>query len=165
MPTVPSDQSGSENRATAIDQHMMQRALEQAKRGAEAGEVPVGAVVYRGSDVLAQAHNLREVNADPCAHAEILALRQAAQRIGSWRLVDCAIAVTLEPCPMCAGAIINARIDRLVYGATDPKMGSVDTLYQLCRDQRFNHQPQVIGGVLDLACGEILTAFFRQRRA
>ena len=149
---------------TTIDQRMMERALAQAQQAAAVGEVPVGAVVYRGDQVLAEAHNLREANADPCAHAEVLALRQAAQRVGSWRLVACTIAVTLEPCPMCAGALINARIDRLVYGATDPKMGSVDTLHQLCTDQRFNHQLQVRGGVLDQACGEILTKFFRQQR-
>lgn len=153
-----------ETAVTAIDLEMMERALEQAQQAAKVGEVPVGAVVYRGDQLLAEAHNQREVDGDPCAHAEILALRQAAQRIGSWRLIDCSIAVTLEPCPMCAGAMVNARIARLIYGATDPKMGSVDTLYQLCADPRFNHQLLVQGGVMGQACGIILTKFFRERR-
>jgi len=150
--------------ASPIDLQMMQRALAQAHLAAQAGEVPVGAVIYRGDEILAQTHNLREAHADPCAHAEILALRQAAIRVGSWRLVGCSIAVTLEPCPMCAGALVNARVDRLVYGAPDPKMGSVKTLHQLCTDTRFNHRLQVIEGVLADPCGQVLKVFFQQRR-
>ena len=130
--------------ATPLDLDMMRLALDQARLAASMGEVPVGAVVYQGDRVLAQAHNLRESNADPTAHAEVLALRAAAQALGTWRLVGCAIAVTLEPCPMCAGALVNARIDKLVYGTADPKMGCVDTLHQLCTDTRFNHRLQVI---------------------
>jgi len=160
---VPSN-SNSNHGDTQIDLQMMRRALKQADLAAKAGEVPVGAVVYRGEHVLAEAHNLRETDGDPCAHAEVLALRQASQTIGSWRLIDCSIAVTLEPCPMCAGAMILARINKLVFGATDPKMGSVQTLYQLCSEKRFNHQLQVQGGIMGKACGEILTNFFQQRR-
>ncbi|HEX7010429.1 MAG TPA: nucleoside deaminase, partial [Phycisphaeraceae bacterium] len=130
-----------------LDIMMMREALAQAQQAAKIGEVPVGAVVYRGDEVLAAAHNRREIDADPTAHAEILALRAAAARLGTWRLDGCSIAVTLEPCPMCAGAMVNSRISRAVYGATDPKMGCVHTLYQLCDDLRFNHRVQVQGGV------------------
>lgn len=150
--------------ATPLDRAMMQRALDQARVAAGMGEVPVGAVVYQDDRVLAQAHNLRETNGDPTAHAEVLALRAAAQTLGTWRLTGCAIAVTLEPCPMCAGALVNARIDRLVYGAADPKMGCVDTLHQLCTDTRFNHRLQVTAGVMAQPCGQLLSAFFQQRR-
>jgi len=150
--------------ATPLDLDMMRRALDQARLAADAGEVPVGAVVYQGDRVLAQAHNLREANGDPTAHAEVLALRAAAKTLGVWRLVGCAIAVTLEPCPMCAGALVNARIDKLVYGTVDPKMGCVDTLHQLCTDPRFNHRVQVIAGVLAQPCGQLLSDFFQQRR-
>ena len=143
---------------------MMRLALEQAREAADIGEVPVGAVIYRGDEVLAKAYNLRESTADPTAHAEVLALRQAANRLGTWRLDGCAIAVTLEPCPMCAGALINSRIDRLVYGTTDPKMGCVDTMYQLCTDTRFNHRLQVTSDVLKDECVEILKTFFQARR-
>lgn len=150
--------------ATPTDLAMMQRALEQAQTAARESEVPVGAVVYRGDEVLAEAHNLRETSHDPTAHAEILALRAAADRIGSWRLVGCAIAVTLEPCPMCAGALVNARVDRLVYASADPKMGCVHTLHQLCTDPRFNHRLQVVPGVLEQPCSQLLSSFFQQRR-
>lgn len=143
---------------------MMRLALEQAREAAGIGEVPVGAVIYRGDEVLAKAYNLRESTADPTAHAEILALRQAANRLGTWRLDGCAITVTLEPCPMCAGALINSRIDRLVYGTTDPKMGCVDTMYQLCTDTRFNHRLEVVQGVLKDECVEVLQTFFQARR-
>ncbi len=148
----------------ATDLRMMHRALEQAHRAAQAGEVPVGAVVFQGHRVLAEAHNRREADNDPCGHAEILALRAAAQKIGRWRLTECTLVVTLEPCPMCAGAAVNARVDRLVYGAADPKMGSVHTLYQLCTDTRFNHRLEIVEGVLADRCGQILTDFFQKRR-
>jgi tRNA(adenine34) deaminase len=152
---------------TTLDAHdmaMMRLAIKQAQHGAEQDEVPVGAVVYRGNELLATAHNLRESGNDPTAHAEILALRNAAKTIGSWRLTDCTIAVTLEPCPMCTGALVNARIARLVYGAADPKMGCVDTLYQLCGDSRFNHRVQVVAGIMADECGQLLTTFFEARR-
>jgi tRNA(adenine34) deaminase len=152
--------------AEVLDRAMMQRALSLAQQAAAVGEVPVGAVVYRRGDgqILGEGHNRRELDADPTAHAEMLAIRQAAATLETWRLDGCAIAVTLEPCPMCAGALINSRIDRLVYGAADPKMGCVRTLYQLCTDARFNHRLQVIAGVLAEPCGAILTQFFHARR-
>jgi len=146
------------------DAAMMTRAIGAAQRAAAMGEVPVGAVVYRGDEVLAEAHNRRESQADPTAHAEILALREAAARLGTWRLDDCTIAVTLEPCPMCAGALVNARMGRLIYGATDPKMGCVDTLHQLCREPRSNHRVPVTAGVLSETCGQLLSDFFAARR-
>ena len=143
---------------------MMRAAVAQARCAAALGEVPVGAVVYQGDRVLAEAHNLRESAADPTAHAEIIALRAAAKRLGTWRLDGCSIAVTLEPCPMCAGALVNARVARLVYGAADPKMGSVRTLHELCTDERFNHRLTVIEGVLADECGAVLIEFFQQLR-
>ena len=142
----------------------MQQALTQASQAAQHGEVPVGAVVYMGDQMVAQAHNRREALQDPTAHAEILALRQAAQQLGSWRLDRCAIAVTLEPCPMCAGALVNSRVQRLVYGAADPKMGCVQTLYRLCTEPRFNHRITVVAGVMAAQCGQMLTTFFAARR-
>lgn len=143
---------------------MMGLALEQARAAARLGEVPVGAVIYRGEEIVAASHNRREVDADPTAHAEVLALREAARKLGTWRLDECMIAVTLEPCPMCAGALVNARIKRLVYGAADPKMGCVHTLYQLCNEPRFNHRIEVVAGVMAQECGKALTEFFRLRR-
>ena len=143
---------------------MMQRALEAARQAAAADEVPVGAVVYRDDEVLAVAHNLRETNEDPTAHAEILALREAAAKLGTWRLIGCGLAVTLEPCPMCAGALVNARLDELVYGAADPKMGCVHTLAELCTDGRFNHRLRVTAGVLAEPCAAVLVDFFKARR-
>ena len=142
----------------------MRLALDQARQAAAVGEVPVGAVVYRGESVLSQAHNLREKLADPTAHAEILALREAAQALGSWRLEACSIAVTLEPCPMCAGALVNARVQRLIYAADDPKMGCVRTLHELCTDPRFNHRLTVTGGVMADESSRLLKAFFQSRR-
>jgi tRNA(adenine34) deaminase len=144
---------------------MMHLALQQAELAREGGEVPVGAVVYRGPEVLAMAHNRRESDADPTAHAELLALRQAAGKVGSWRLDACSMAVTLEPCPMCAGALVNARIARLVYGAADPKMGAVDTLYQLCTETRFNHRLEVRSGLLANEARQLLQEFFQARRS
>ena len=150
--------------ATPIDERFMRRALDQARRAAAIGEVPVGAVVYRNDALLAEAHNLRESVHDPTAHAEIIALRAAAEKTGCWRLEGCTIAVTLEPCPMCAGALVNARVERLVYGAADLKMGCVHTLYELCTDVRFNHRVNVAAGVLADECGQILSEFFAARR-
>ncbi|MEX0742180.1 MAG: tRNA adenosine(34) deaminase TadA [Phycisphaeraceae bacterium] len=150
--------------ASETDLRMMQRAIELAYEAWDVKEVPVGAVVYRGEEVIAEAYNLRESDRDPTAHAEVLALRQASQVLSEWRLNDCSMAVTLEPCPMCAGAIINARLGRLVYGANDPKMGAVESLYELCDDTRFNHQPQIIRAVLAPECRGILRQFFKERR-
>ncbi len=149
---------------------MMSRAIELAQHAASIDEVPVGAVIYRNApdtgqnQIIAEASNRREIDQDPTAHAEIIAIRHAAHALGSWRLIDCTIAVTLEPCPMCAGALVNARIPRLVYGTTDPNMGCVDTLHRLCDDTRFNHRLQIIPGIHADQCAKLLTDFFQQLR-
>jgi len=149
---------------TIADAVFMGEALEEAAQAAEIGEVPIGAVVVHRGQVIARAHNRREVDRDPTAHAEILVLREAAQLLGSWRLEGCSIYVTLEPCFMCAGAIVNARVDRLVYGAADPKAGAVGSLADVPGDERLNHRPAVRCGVLAEPCGEILRSFFGARR-
>ena len=143
---------------------LMQAALAQARLAESQGDVPVGAVVARDGEIIASAYNRRIIDADPTAHAEMLAIRAAADVIGDWRLNGCTLAVTLEPCPMCAGAIVLARIDRLVYGATDPKAGAVETLYQICSDTRLNHQVEIIPGILADECSQLLTDFFRRQR-
>lgn len=147
-----------------LDVAMMRRALSEALSCASQGEVPVGAVVTRGDQVLAVAGNAREQRRDPTAHAEVLALRQAAAAEGSWRLDGCTLYVTLEPCAMCAGAIVLSRIDRLVFGATDPKAGFVGSLGDLLGDSRLNHQAAVASGVLAEECGAVLKDFFKERR-
>ena len=152
------------DRTGQYDEFML-AALAQAELAQRAGEVPIGAVVVRDARVIAAAHNRRIIAADPTAHAEVLALRAAAAAVGDWRLSGCTLVVTLEPCCMCAGAIVLARLDRLVYGASDPKAGAVDSLYRLCGDPRLNHQVDVVSGVLAGACGAILTDFFRRQRA
>ena len=148
-----------------IDQHYMQRAYELAMQAAAADEVPVGALILHQQQIIAAAHNSRETLKDPTAHAEMLAITQAASAIGDWRLEDTTLYVTLEPCVMCAGAILQSRIPRVVYGATDPKGGATDSLYQLLQDQRLNHRSQVTQGVLAEQCGTILTDFFSAKRA
>jgi tRNA(adenine34) deaminase len=148
-----------------VDVRMMKRAIELARRAALSGEVPIAAVVYRGEEILGEAANNREAHADPTGHAEIVAIREAGRRIGEWRLEGCSMAVTLEPCPMCAGALVNARLGRLVYGATDPKAGACETLYRIPGDVRLNHRVEMVGGVLAPECVELLRAFFRERRA
>lgn len=154
--------------ATDTDRRMMVRALELARAAAANGETPVGAVVYRGDghevEVLAEASNIRESQHDPAGHAELIALRRAANALGDWRLNHCTLVVTLEPCVMCAGAIVNARVDRLVYGAADPKAGAVASLYRLCEDPRLNHRIEPIGGVMAEESAELLRAFFRDLR-
>jgi len=149
---------------TETDRRMMARALDLAHAAAALDEVPVGAVIYRDDQIIAGAHNRRELDRDPTAHAEMLALRAAAEALGSWRLDGCSIAVTLEPCPMCAGALVNARVARLIYGAADPKMGCVRTLHRLCDEPRFNHRMTIVPGVEAEACGGVLSAFFRSKR-
>lgn len=148
-----------------LDESMMRRALQLAAHAATLGEVPVGAVVYQESgEILAEAFNTREASKEPHAHAEFLAILQACKARGDWRLNDCSLAVTLEPCPMCAGLIVNSRVGRVVFGATDPKAGAVVTLHQLLSDPRLNHRPQVVGGVLASEAGNLLTEFFRSLR-
>ena len=148
----------------APDERVMRLALEEARAAAAGGDVPVGAVIVRGDEILARRGNAREREQDPTAHAEILALRQASSAIGSWHLEGCAMVVTLEPCAMCAGAIVLARLDRLVFGASDPKAGFAGSLGDLVRDGRLNHEVDVTVGVLAEECGEILRSFFAERR-
>ncbi|HEX9122303.1 MAG TPA: tRNA adenosine(34) deaminase TadA [Actinomycetota bacterium] len=148
----------------SLDERMMRSALEEAERAAGWGDVPVGAVVARGEEVLGRAGNQREHRNDPTAHAEVLALRQASEVLGTWHLEGCTIYVTLEPCAMCAGALVLARIDRLVFGAVDPKAGFVGSLGDLARDARLNHQVTVESGLLAEGCGAVLRAFFQERR-
>ncbi|TXR96646.1 nucleoside deaminase [Streptomyces sp. col6] len=142
----------------------MRRALAEADRAAATGDVPVGAVVL-GPDgaLLATGHNEREATGDPTAHAEVLALRRAAAALGEWRLSGCTLVVTLEPCTMCAGALVLARVGRVVYGARDEKAGAAGSLWDVVRDRRLNHRPEVIPGVLEADCADRLTAFFRDR--
>jgi tRNA(adenine34) deaminase len=154
----------------------MREALELARAAAAAGEVPVGAIVVHhpgrsaGSGagsvgrIIGRGFNRREAHDDPSAHAEIVAMREAGRSLGTWRLENCTLYVTLEPCPMCAGAMVQGRVDRLVYGCTDPKAGAVDTLYQLCTDPRMNHRLEVVGGVLAEESAALLRAFFAARR-
>ena len=143
----------------------MRLALDEARRAVRGGDVPVGAVVLSadGTTVLAAGHNEREATGDPTAHAEVLALRRAAARLGEWRLAGCTLVVTLEPCPMCAGALVQSRVDRVVYGARDDKAGAAGSVWDLVRDRRLNHRPEVIEGVLTDDCARLLTEFFRSR--
>jgi tRNA(adenine34) deaminase len=146
------------------DEVMMRRALQLAKAAAGHGDVPIGAVVARGDEVLGQAGNERELRRDPTAHAEVLALREAAERLGGWRLLETTLYVTLEPCPMCAGAITLARVPRLVYGAADPKGGAVGSVIDLFAEPVVNHRPAVEEGLLAAESAELLANFFSSRR-
>jgi tRNA(adenine34) deaminase len=143
----------------------MAQALAQARTALAVGEVPIGAVVLdQYGSVIATAHNERALHADPTAHAEVVALRRAGAAVGSWNLAGCTLAVTLEPCTMCAGAIVLSRISRLVFGAWDPKAGAVGSLWDVVRDRRLNHRPEVVGGVSEDECGELIATFFAERR-
>ena len=146
------------------EKYMLQ-AIALAEQAAQLDEVPVGAVIQKEGRMIAGAHNERERLHDPTAHAEMIAITQAAEALGSWRLSGCVLYVTLEPCPMCAGAIQQARLDQVVYGASDPKAGAVRSLYQLLDDDRLNHQVEVVEGVLAERCGNLLTEFFSSKRA
>jgi len=148
-------------------EELMQLALAEADLAEAKDEVPIGCVIWHApsNTIVGRGHNTREGDFDPLAHAEIIAIRQAAQALQSWRLLDCTLAVTLEPCPMCAGAIVNSRIPRLVYGCADPKAGAVRTLYQLCDDPRLNHRVDIVPGVMSELCGQRLTNYFRAKRA
>ncbi|MBQ3351295.1 MAG: tRNA adenosine(34) deaminase TadA [Thermoguttaceae bacterium] len=145
-------------------QNWMALALEQAQQAAQSGDVPVGAVIVRNGELIAAAGNARQRLQRPTAHAEILAIEQACEKLGTWNLSDCSVYVTLEPCCMCAGAILQARIPLVVYGADDPKAGAVKSLFSLLNDSRLNHRCEVISGILDTACGKVLTDFFQKRR-
>ncbi|MBA4602073.1 tRNA adenosine(34) deaminase TadA [Thermoactinomyces sp. AMNI-1] len=142
----------------------MKEALREAKKAQQLGEVPIGAVIVKDGQIVGRGYNRRELDNDPTAHAEMIAIREASARLDSWRLNDCDLYVTLEPCPMCAGAIIQARIDTVVYGTEDPKAGSAGTLLNILQDERFNHQTNMITGVLKEECSTILTTFFRALR-
>jgi tRNA(adenine34) deaminase len=147
------------------DEHFMRLALAQAQAAYEIDEVPVGAIIVRGQRVIGAAHNLCQQLRDPTAHAEMLAITQAAEAIGDWRLEECTLYVTLEPCVMCAGAILQARVPNVVFGASDPKAGAVTSLFRVLEDDRLNHRANVVAGVFDHQCGDLLTSFFRQKRA
>jgi tRNA(adenine34) deaminase len=147
------------------DERWMREALRQAETALEHDEVPIGCLVVHNGHVVGRAHNQRETLQDPTAHAEMIAITQAAEALSSWRLTGCTLYVTLEPCTMCAGAIILGRIDRLVYGARDPKAGAVESVFRVLDEKRLNHRVEVTCGVLGEACGEILSRFFRGKRA
>ncbi len=151
---------------TAVDLKMMERALELARHAASIEEIPVGAVVYETATgaIIGEGYNLRHSQRDPSAHAELIAIRAAAKHVGDWRLDHCTLVVTLEPCPMCAGLIVNARLGRVVYGCADPKAGACDSLFRLTADPRLNHRVEPIGGVMAAEAGELLKSFFRERR-
>lgn len=149
---------------TETDLAMMERAIQLAMAAADQGEVPIAAVIYKGNELVAEGWNRRETDHDASAHAEIVAIREAGRKLGQWRLNGHSIAVTLEPCPMCAGALVNSRIDRLIYGAHDPKAGACRTLYEIPSDRRLNHRLDVIGGVMKAECIALLQNFFSARR-
>ncbi len=142
----------------------MQEALVEAQKAYDLDEVPIGAVVVKDGKIIGRGHNLREREKDPTLHAEIIAIKQAAKVLGGWRLTDCELYVTIEPCPMCAGAILQARIRQLVFGARDPKSGCTGSLYNLLQDFRFNHQTEVVEAVLEEECSHIMKDYFRQKR-
>ena len=147
------------------DEKFMQLALKEAEKARVKGEVPIGAIIVQNGKVLAKAHNLRQTQFDATAHAEILALKKASKKLKTWHLVDCELYVTLEPCPMCSGAIINSRLKRVVFGAYDKKAGCCGTLYNLPLDDRFNHRPsEIVGGVLEQQCADLLSNFFKEIR-
>ena len=156
---------GNADKLIDWDQTFMAQAFSLAQQAMELDEVPVGAIIAKGNRVIGSGWNQRESLQDPTAHAEMIAITQAAASVESWRLEECTLYVTLEPCPMCAGAILQSRVARVVYGARDPKAGAVDSLYRLLDDPRLNHRSEVTGGVMADQCGSILSHFFRQKRA
>jgi len=147
-----------------LDEYYMKEAIKEAKRAEELDEVPIGAVIVMNGEIVTRAHNLRETEQNAVAHAELIAIDQACKETGTWRLEESTLYVTLEPCPMCAGAIILSRVKRVVYGAADPKGGCAGTLMNLLEDDRFNHQSEVTSGVLERECGQLLSDFFRKIR-
>lgn len=149
---------------TDNDHSFMRQALTLAEQAGTRGEVPVGALIVHDNTVIATAYNERESRPSALAHAELDAIAEACRKLGRWRLTGCTLYVTLEPCVMCAGALVQARVDRVVYGASDPKAGGVQSLYQILSDSRLNHRPEVEGGVLAEECGRLLSDFFRKRR-
>ncbi|WP_045513426.1 tRNA adenosine(34) deaminase TadA [Bacillus amyloliquefaciens] len=146
------------------DEYYMREAIKEAKKAEAKGEVPIGAVLVLHDEIVARGHNLRETEQRSLAHAEMLAIDEACRKLGTWRLEDAVLYVTLEPCPMCAGAVVLSRVDKVVFGAFDPKGGCTGTLMNLLQEERFNHQAEVVSGVLEEECGEMLSAFFRKLR-
>ncbi|MBN7745057.1 tRNA adenosine(34) deaminase TadA [Bacillus velezensis] len=146
------------------DEYYMREAIKEAKKAEAKGEVPIGAVLVLHDEIVARAHNLRETEQRSLAHAEMLAIDEACRKLGTWRLEDAVLYVTLEPCPMCAGAVVLSRVNKVVFGAFDPKGGCTGTLMNLLQEERFNHQAEVVSGVLGEECGEMLSAFFRKLR-
>ncbi|WP_407083093.1 tRNA adenosine(34) deaminase TadA [Paenibacillus aurantius] len=142
----------------------MREALKEAEKAKALGEVPIGAVVVKNGQVIGRGHNLRETSYDPTSHAEMLAIREASGRLGAWRLLDCRLYVTLEPCPMCAGAIVQSRVPHVIYGTPDPKAGCAGTLMNLLQEPRFNHRVEITAGVLQEECSSMLSRFFRELR-
>ena len=147
-----------------LDEYYMREAIKEAEKAKAIDEVPIGAVIVLNGEIIARAHNLRETKQSAVAHAELLAIDQACNKVGSWRLEEATLYVTLEPCPMCSGAIILSRIKRVVYGASDPKGGCAGTFMNLLQDERFNHQSEVTSGIMADTCGEMLSAFFKSIR-
>ena len=154
----------SSSRSEEVDERLMSRALDEARAATEHGDVPIGAVLARGEEVIAVARNERELQRDPTAHAEILALRAGSRQLGGWRLPQTTLYVTLEPCAMCAGAIVLARVPRVVFAAADPKAGACGSVLDVLGEPRLNHRPELVGGVLEHPAAELLRAFFRERR-
>lgn len=146
------------------DEWWMKEAIAEAKKAEQLGEVPIGAIVVKEGVIIGRGHNLRETQHNPIAHAEIMAIQQASKALDAWRLLDCTLYVTLEPCPMCAGAIVQSRIKRVVYGTADPKAGCAGTLMNLLQEPRFNHETELTGNVLQQECAALLTNFFRALR-
>ncbi|SFS98426.1 tRNA adenosine(34) deaminase TadA [Paenibacillus sp. 453mf] len=146
------------------DEYWMREAISEAMKAETLGEVPIGAIVVKDNEIIGRGYNLREIHYDATAHAEIIAIKQASEHLKAWRLLDCKLYVTLEPCPMCAGAIVQSRIPHVVYGTTDPKAGCAGTLMNLLQESRFNHQTEITSGVLQEECAAMLTSFFRKLR-
>lgn len=155
---------GMRNVTRDDDEMWMREAIAEARKAELKREVPIGAVIVKDGEIIGRGHNGRETLLDPTAHAEIIAIRQASERLGAWRLLGATLYVTLEPCPMCAGAIVQARLPRVVYGAPDPKAGCAGTLMNLLQESRFNHESEVTSGILQEECAELLTRFFRTLR-
>ena len=149
---------------TKTDDSMMQHAIALAKQAEAIDEVPIGAVVFQGDELVGEGFNRKEIDNDPTAHAELIAIADAARTLGRWRLHDCTLVVTLEPCPMCAGAVVNARMRRVVFGATDQKAGACRTLYEICDDPRLNHRCDITSGVREEECLDLLQSFFKAKR-
>ncbi|MEC2342849.1 tRNA adenosine(34) deaminase TadA [Paenibacillus barengoltzii] len=150
--------------STYPHEYWMAEAIQEARKAEAIGEVPIGAVIVRGDEIVGRGHNLRESSLDGTAHAEMIAIREASERLGAWRLLHCRLYVTLEPCPMCAGAIVQCRVPHVIYGAPDPKAGCAGTLMNLLQEPRFNHRTDITSGILQEECASLLTGFFRRLR-